>query len=397
MNASKIKLMGFSLLTFFLISTLIWAQESQVTNKALIKFSHTFHYEDVDCADCHTAVSESTSLDDELLPTMDACGECHDIEDDENCELCHYEDVYEPLVRSGAPLIFNHSFHLEKQELDCENCHKGLADVEYGIDSPEIFPAMAVCADCHNVNEVAQTACESCHISTAELLPESHTVADFKRMHKFSAQQQNADCAMCHQQDFCGTCHEATTVLGVTNTAADVYTPYSPHTFKDGAKQQQISRVHDLNYQFTHGIDANDKSMDCTTCHNQETFCTECHTSTGGDVALGGFVPKSHTVNNWTTLGVGSGGGEHAILARRNIESCASCHDTQGADPACLLCHNDPDGIQGTNPRTHEANFMRDVKGDWMTDDGSVCFDCHINTNVPGTGFCGYCHGAEVQ
>ena len=61
--------------------------DEQPGNKDLIKFSHRFHIEmETACTDCHTGVPESTSLSDKLLPGMDACGACHDVEDDENCE-----------------------------------------------------------------------------------------------------------------------------------------------------------------------------------------------------------------------------------------------------------------------------------------------------------------------
>ena len=96
-------------------------------------------------------------------------------------------------------------------------------------------------------------------------------------------------------------------------------------------------------------------------------------------------------------IGVGSGGGDHARLARRDIERCAACHDVQGADPNCILCHTDPDGIEGTNPKTHAINFMNDSNGDWHDDPGSVCYNCHTDPNAypggnPNIGFCAYCH-----
>jgi hypothetical protein len=40
----------------------------------------------------------------------------------------------------------------------------------------------------------------------------------------------------------------------------------------------------------------------------------------------------------------GSGGGLHAKLAERDIEYCASCHDVEGADPVCMMCHTEKIG-----------------------------------------------------
>lgn len=158
--------------------------------------------------------------------------------------------------------------------------------------------------------------------------------------------------------------------------------------------------VHDLNYKFTHGIDAKGRSADCQTCHRQESFCADCHMS--GSAALGGSMPTSHEQPGFTMIGVGSGGGTHASLAKRDIQRCAACHDAEGGDPSCITCHVDMDGIKGTNPKTHPAGFMKDSNGDWHTDNASTCYTCHNDANARPSGkagqkFCGYCHGANVQ
>ena len=72
----------------------------------------------------------------------------------------------------------------------------------------------------------------------------------------------------------------------------------------------------------------------------------------------------------------------------------------QGADPTCLTCHVDNDGIKGTNPKTHPGGFMKDAHGDWHSDPGSVCFNCHVGASPQspsGIGFCGYCHGSKTD
>ena len=88
-----------------------------------------------------------------------------------------------------------------------------------------------------------------------------------------------------------------------------------------------------------------------------ETFCVECHQSENEDFAFGGIVPASHLKTTFKTIGVGSGGGDHATLAKRDIERCMACHDVNGADPTCITCHFDADGIKGTNPKTHPARL----------------------------------------
>ncbi len=372
-------------------------EEEVKNNKDIIKFSHQLHIGmETECSSCHANVSESVSLTERLLPEKENCAVCHDVEDEENCNTCHYDEVFEPLVQVEPILIFNHKFHIEKYDLVCESCHNGLDKVDYSFESSSSIPSMAQCFDCHNDETVATNVCESCHIGTADLLPDNHKTVRFFENHKFSALADNNNCAMCHSNEFCEACHVATTGYEVGNTNLDFYTPYSPHRYINNHKQQQLTRVHDLNYRYVHGMDAKSKKVECQSCHQIETFCAECHATEGGDYALGGMVPLSHTKPDFTTLGVGSGGGQHAVLAKRDIENCASCHDVEGSDPNCILCHVDNDGIKGTNPRTHETSFMKSENGDWHNSEGSVCYNCHIvNVKAAGIGFCGYCHGSN--
>jgi len=392
---------AFALITVsFLFIAAVNSNENDVskTNKDIIKFSHIKHTEMVECASCHTLVSESTSLKDRLLPEKSVCATCHDVEDTDNCNFCHYEDVNEPLIQKESELIYNHKMHVADQKLDCTKCHKGLDKVEYSFEADEAFPKMNVCYSCHNDVSIATNNCESCHSSTVNLIPQDHQRVGFFKSHRFKAESMNSDCEMCHNNTFCETCHASTTMITEKNTARDFITPFSPHKFVDNTKQQSINRIHDLNYRFTHGIDAKSKSMECSTCHQTETFCAECHNTSGGDYAMEGFVPMNHKAPNFITIGIGSGGGEHAKLAKRDIENCAACHDVQGADANCIMCHTDPDGIRGTNPKTHINNFMRSVKeGDWHSDFNSICYSCHRDANarpggIKGIGFCSYCH-----
>lgn len=365
-------------------------------NEGKIKFSHSLHSELVDCQTCHSSVVESTSLTTLQLPNHDNCSTCHNVNDDNECKTCHVNDVYEPLVKKKSELIFNHKFHLEGNKMKCENCHKGLTEVDYSWEATAVNPAMETCYSCHNDKSVASNACESCHISTANLLPQNHKVASFSKNHKFIANNVDANCVMCHDNQSCNDCHVATNVITEVNLSNDFYQPYYPSNFTDGTKLQAIRRVHDLNYRFTHGIDSKGKTAECQSCHQVETFCANCHASENSDFAVSGIIPASHLKSNFFTIGVGTGGGEHAILARRDIERCTSCHDVNGSDPTCVTCHLDSDGIKGTNPKTHARGFMKNEKGDWHDSAGSVCYNCHTSASPNSSktsGFCNYCHG----
>ena len=367
------------------------------SNEGIIKFSHQLHADLVSCEDCHSAVVNSTSLVNLQFPNHQSCESCHEVDNSDDCNTCHYEDKYEPLVRKKSELIFDHSFHLNNSSMQCTDCHQGFTEVDYSWQTAGKNPPMDQCYSCHNDISVASNACESCHISTANLLPQDHKVVSFMRTHKFSASAFDANCMMCHDNQSCSDCHVGTTGISENNMPDNFYKPYVPSNFVDGVRQQAITRVHDLNYRFTHGIDSKGKTSECQSCHQVETFCAACHFAEGsGDYALGGIVPASHLKTTFRTIGVGTGGGDHATLARRDIERCASCHDVNGADPTCITCHLDSDGIKGTNPKTHARGFMKNERGDWHDSMGSICYNCHTSATPQSpvtAGFCNYCHG----
>ena len=394
-------LLSLSVILIFAAFTNKKSNDFHSGNDEVIKFSHKLHAELSECKSCHSAVVNSISLLDRLYPNHDNCKECHDVEDDTQCSTCHFEGKFEPLVQSKSALIFNHKFHVAEKNMECQTCHKGFETVAYSSELSNPHPMMEDCYTCHNDKSFASNACESCHISTANLIPQNHRGADYISSHKFAAREIDANCQMCHgiSNNSCQECHVATTAITETNVENDFYQPYSPSRFIDGAKRQQITRVHELNYRFIHGMDAKGKTSDCQSCHQFETFCASCHQSEAQDFAYGGILPVSHLKTDFKTIGVGTGGGEHAVLARRDIESCISCHDINGADPTCITCHLDSDGIKGTNPRTHPPGYMKGEEGgDWHNDPGSVCFNCHTSASpqsIAGIGFCGYCHGSK--
>lgn len=402
MNTKKLySIMAFLLFGFLILTASNYNKtQTDDSNKGLIKFSHKLHLDNgAECETCHSNAKNAESLNDRLLPSMEQCAECHDVEDDSKCSQCHYDGVYEKLNQTKSEIIFNHKLHISNK-MKCTDCHQGLDLVNYSFESSNLKPTMNKCYECHNDHTVATNDCEICHSSNADLIPKNHQTVNFNKNHKFIAEG-NSECQMCHDNNFCESCHNATNGITEINTEKDFYAPYSPHRLTDNAKQQQLSRVHDLNYRFTHGIDLKGKTTECQTCHETESFCVECHSSQREDFAMGGILPSTHSAPNFITLGVGTGGGLHATLAKRDIERCASCHDVEGDDPVCITCHVDNDGIKGTNPRTHEVGFMRDIQGDWHDDFGSVCFTCHTDqfalAKKAGSGFCGYCHSSKVD
>ena len=376
-------------------------------HEKVIKFNHEFHLAEagLECKDCHQKAPISVKSSENLVPKMEYCGSCHDVEDDKSCGLCHYEGVYEKLKPTSEKIIFSHKYHLDVQKKSCTDCHKGLEKVKYASQSPNRFPDMESCYSCHDNNK-ANNNCEICHADLTSLIPKDHLSSNFLNEHKIVFNpltgKDNDNCMMCHTDNFCQVCHTPLKYSG-KNTKNDFYAPYYTKvggTRTDRASLQNLTTAHDINYLYTHGLDANHKGFECKTCHDPVEFCTSCHQD-GGNIIVG-IAPRSHLQSNFTTFGVNSGGGLHAELAQKDIESCQDCHDVEGADPVCIKCHFDNDGVKGTNPKTHVYGFLSDEKGIWHNTEGAICYSCHTDPNAKpngraGLGFCGYCHGTQSK
>lgn len=308
---------------------------------AVIKFSHKLHIveQGVACDACHNSAATSKSSADNLLGKMADCGTCHDVTDQQQCILCHTDrERMVPFENPVREVIFSHDTHASARSIACETCHSGLDKVD--LSTKASLPAMATCNTCHD-NVKATNTCESCHTNFANLIPEDHLRVDFRRTHRDQVRlgSMQTGCQTCHSNSFCQQCHGGAILksFGKRDLMSD---PEPRRSTKDSPDQLNLMNAHDLNYRFTHGIDAKARQSDCATCHDRRTFCAECHAA-GGNVTQQKFKPISHDVTGYVTIGVGSGGGIHAQEARRDIERCMSCHDVAGGDPTCLLCHTE--------------------------------------------------------
>jgi hypothetical protein len=311
-----------------------------------IIFTHSFHI-DFECIQCHAEIESSSLAQDKNFPTMGACGDCHDLEDFEACGICH-RNTEEPGASPNPErsILFSHSKHIANQ-MACFSCH---GDMSQDETSPEnLMPKMAFCFECHD-GVKADERCAVCHGQELTLL-DIHP-SDWNRSHGEGAVVDRQWCSGCHRQEsFCIDCHRGDNLDG---------------------------NIHDLNYIYTHGLDAKSREKDCTRCHDTKTFCNSCHEQ---EIRMS----LVHSSMNWRT--------DHGKAARKDLENCASCHDS--SDPSCARggCHADFDGLRGTDHRIHPAGISQfDAKGPWHDDDGYFCYQCHQNTRLSGSGFCGYCH-----
>jgi len=293
----------------------------------------------VDCNICHSAAPTSKVSSDNLLAGHDNCVTCHEEQVTSSCGFCHTNpENIEPRVAPVREIVFSHEAHLSMKNVECNTCHVGIEGNE--MPGTAQLPSMTACNTCHNDRKATNT-CETCHTNFATLLPVDHQRSDFRRNHKEFARlgALDASCQTCHAESFCQQCHQTTGLKAFGQK--DLMTEPRPKTWtKDSKNETILQNVHELNYRFTHGIDAKSRQADCASCHSAQTFCADCHQA-GGNITQGSFKPASHSLPGFTTLGFGSGGGLHAEEARRDMESCISCHDVERRDPTCMTCHTE--------------------------------------------------------
>jgi hypothetical protein len=155
----------------------------------------------------------------------------------------------------------------------------------------------------------------------------------FARAHGTVASSGRLDCAGCHQQRFCTSCHQG------------------------GGER----RYHQFNFAARHASDAYARETSCASCHNAETFCRACHQQAGlAGKTTGRLQGAAHGDQPLWLL-------QHGQAARRGLESCAGCH--QQTD--CLRCHST--ATRRVNPHGPDFDARR-----MQARSKIVCGYCHL-------------------
>lgn len=164
--------------------------------------------------------------------------------------------------------------------------------------------------------------------------PRNHT-DNWPREHRVAAADggEAAMCTTCHTRSFCVSCH-------------------------DGAQRPTF---HATNYVTRHAEDSFTRETDCASCHQAQAFCVRCHQNTGA-ARTGAPNAAFHDAQpEWTAL--------HGRVARRSIETCASCH--QQVD--CLKCHS---ATGYARVRPHPAGLDLDRL---ESSNAALCRRCHVS------------------
>lgn len=281
------------------------------------------------CTSCHQGrVGEHDTF---APPGVQSCTSCHAQDGEEKWR--HAVRPALAVVPAGKKILFAHDSHLLQPELkgQCVKCHAGAVGAQGG---PPLFPPMSTCLSCHRHKQQFEAGyCTGCHRADdlRGLKPVSFFSHDgaWMRRHGDTARAEGARCATCHAQTQCDACHEASRPVRAAAVDPLALEKSYPHRF------DFLSR---------HAVESRMTPGQCFTCHAR-TECDACHASRGVSGAVRGAA-NPHPPG-WAS---GLASNTHGQAARRDIASCAACHD-QGAASNCVKCHK-VGGIGGTpHPR----------------------------------------------
>ncbi len=321
----------------------------------VIIFSHDFHAKmEFDCDTCHSGIASAGDLDKSFLPREATCLECHaEKKEGGECGFCH-TDAKDPGTYAPRALASRmpHDEHVQDAKIACAKCHTTLSEPGAPAHTPADHPT---CLSCHEHQQAyAQGSCETCHenlnrFAVAPVAAFNHG-GNFMRTHGAQALTSAETCGKCHDQTSCAECHARTVA-----TKIEVRFP----------EDVTSNFIHRGDYVTRHMFDARADSPTCARCHGT-SFCDSCHTLQNlTPVAMN---PRTPHPPGWSFPGAAD---FHGDAARRDIASCASCHD-QGAASVCVSCH-DVGGIGG-NP--HPASWLARHDAKEIAGNG-MCLACH--------------------
>lgn len=364
-----------------------------------LRFSHRQHLDsgNVNCSPCHTATIGPSS-DEDIEPSLradhESCSGCHS---DwlkgplEGCRQCHEgvravgsSTVVAAVERPEPNLVFSHQGH-DRKSITCLDCHAQIP--RQGRAGSARFPTMDRCLACHQERR-APSECGTCHpqdrrgkliqefdsglLVPRRFSPAAAHIAGFELQHGAAATRERVLCQACHDDAECLFCHD-----GIGRDA----------------------RYHPDPWILQHGLrGASDRSR-CQGCHRVQTFCLTCHQRSG--IAVFGPLenplmrpsvrrvrpsertspavgPHPMAADGWLDPGSPR---SHGRVARRQIHSCASCHQEQ----FCILCHGS--GFQGQNgpnpavsPHGPNPERLRSLPAARQT--ARACLKCHSPLDI---------------
>jgi hypothetical protein len=277
-------------------------------------------------------------------------------------------------------------------------------------------PGSSSCAVCH-----ARDFCLTCHVDAPEQRaiqaldpdpraraivvalepPSNHRDAVFLSRHGALVRENPAQCASCHTQESCFTCHapaqRVATALhraspGRGSGALPGRRPPASHGDNFAERHENLAVTtpatcggchvrsdcldchrpdaagrgyHPAGFLTTHPAAAYTRESRCGDCHNVGSFCASCHASAGLR-STGPLGSGYHDASRFFSA-------SHGQAARQSLESCTACH----AERDCLTCHS-AQGGRRFNP--HGPGFDADRL---RRKNSEMCSACH-GALIPG-------------
>lgn len=284
-------------------------------------FRHGRQATDQSCAFCHTSEScASCHVNASRLPAIAALGRNTRAA---QAVATHGMPAYpRPASHRQPDFTAGHGPLAQANGATCASCH-----------------ARESCLGCHRSDERVRAiaalprreAGHAAGVRVSATRPADHTPG-FSVRHGAAAAAGERTCASCHAPTFCASCHDA------AGTPA----------------------FHGRNFVTRHSTESYGSTTECSSCHQKQAFCTACHVETGRASGTGAARGRYHDGQpQWAFA--------HGAVARRSIETCASCHRQSD----CLQCHSSRGG-QGISP--HGRGF-----DPGMADKNrALCARCHV-------------------
>ncbi|MGE5225334.1 MAG: cytochrome c3 family protein [Planctomycetaceae bacterium] len=214
------------------------------------------------------------------------------------CSDCH-EDL-DASLKQDPNLTFRHAQHFRTGVSDCASCHPANTHEPDKINKP----TMTTCYQCHGREQDARApgTCTTCHPSSFSRAPASHAQPAWdERLHGAAARASAGfDCATCHTETTCTSCHGLT----LPHPNAWDRAPHAATFFEDPtvcAKCHVVpATVPGTPYPKTRDL--------CDTCHH----------------------PQGPRDSSWIDV-------HPTVVASRGATTCFQCHATQ----TCATCHRD--------------------------------------------------------
>jgi hypothetical protein len=341
-----------SLLVTLLFAVTAAALAAACMGRAPPRFQHLTHLVGVACG----TAGKPACLDCNSCHALSPQGSPHTRGDAALCASCHHAnqarvaELFERPRPIQARLGFNHEQHLALGGIQgqCVSCHAGVVQPG-GLP----LPPMSQCFTCHEHQEQWNAGeCAPCHTSSelARTLPQSFLRHDqeFARHHGQFAVEDQRLCQSCHTQADCNGCHDTTQGLSIEHRRPEAI---------------ERTLVHGGGFLTRHALEAQAQPARCVRCHEPQT-CESCHRERG--VSGNQFGARNPHPPGWVGTSAGSSS-FHGRDARRDILSCAGCHD-QGPATNCIRCHKV--GGFGGNPH---PNGWRSTQSPQDT----MCRYCH--------------------